>query len=138
MDAACPRYHRRQPQESPLYRAVRAHLDAFLARTPGEGGGPLPGFVRRELEAYLRCGLLDHGCLHVRCDRCGDDMVVAFSCKGRGFCPSCGGRRMTEQAAHLVDRVIPDVPVPQWVLSLPWALLEKRRTATYRLMRPRP
>ncbi len=32
------------------------------------------------------------------------------------------GRRMTELAAHLVDRVIPDVPVRQWVLSLPWSL----------------
>jgi len=27
--------------------------------------------------------------------------------KGRGFCPSCGGRRMTERAAHLVDHVLP-------------------------------
>ena len=49
-------------------------------------------------------------------------MVVAFSCKGRGFCPSCGGRRMSELAAHLVDRVIPRVPVRQWVLSLPFTL----------------
>jgi hypothetical protein len=23
---------------------------------------------------------------------------VAFSCKGRGFCPSCGGRRMSDTA----------------------------------------
>ncbi len=29
---------------------------------------------------------------------------------------------MSELAAHLVDRVIPDVPVRQWVLSLPWSL----------------
>lgn len=69
-----------------------------------------------------RGGGLDHGCLHVRCERCGDDMVVAFSCKGRSVCPSCGGRRMTELAAQLVDRVMPDVPVRQWVLSLPWSL----------------
>jgi len=46
--------------------------------------------------------------------------VVAFSCKGRGFCPSCGTRRMVDTAAWLVDRVIPDVPVWQWVLSLPY------------------
>lgn len=38
---------------------------------------------------------------------------------GRAVCPSCGGRRMAERAAHLVDHVIPDVPVRQWVLSLP-------------------
>ena len=29
---------------------------------------------------------------------------------------------MSEAAAHLVDRVIPAVPVRQWVLSLPFAL----------------
>jgi hypothetical protein len=35
------------------------------------------------------------------------------------FCPSCGARRMAETAAVLVDRVIPRVPVRQWVLSFP-------------------
>src|SRR5262249_36583123 len=49
-------------------------------------------------------------------------MVVALSCKGRGVCPSCGSRRMSELAAQLVDRVIPRVPVRQWVLSLPFTL----------------
>ena len=29
----------------------------------------------------------------------------------RGFCPSCGARRMAQTAAHLVDHVIPHVPV---------------------------
>jgi len=111
---APPTYQRRQPEGSILYRTVQAHLDTFLARSAGEDGGSLPPFVTRELRAYLRCGLLEHGCLHVRCAQCGDDMVVAFSCKGRGFCPSCGGRRMTELAAQLVDRVIPEVPVRQW------------------------
>ena len=44
---------------------------------------------------------------------------MAFSCKRRGFCPSCGARRMAETAAHLVDYVIPRVPVRQWVLAFP-------------------
>jgi len=44
---------------------------------------------------------------------------VAFSCKKRGFCPARGARRMAETAAHLVDHVIPRVPVRQWVLSFP-------------------
>ncbi|MBN1669736.1 MAG: transposase zinc-binding domain-containing protein [Kiritimatiellae bacterium] len=35
------------------------------------------------------------------------------SCKGRGFCPSCGGRRMADTAAHLVERVLPHVAVRQ-------------------------
>jgi hypothetical protein len=29
---------------------------------------------------------------------------------------------MTERAAHLLDHVFPDVPVRQWVLSLPYRL----------------
>jgi hypothetical protein len=29
---------------------------------------------------------------------------------------------MAERAAHLVDRVFPDVPIRQWVLSLPHRL----------------
>ena len=33
----------------------------------------------------------------------------------RGFCQSCGARRMVQTAAHLVDHVIPHVPVRQWV-----------------------
>ena len=32
----------------------------------------------------------------------------------------CGGRRMAERAAHLVDRVIPHVATRQWVLTVPW------------------
>ena len=44
---------------------------------------------------------------------------MAFSCKRRGFCPSCGPRRMVQSAAYLVDCVIPRVPVRQWVLSFP-------------------
>ncbi len=44
---------------------------------------------------------------------------MAFSCNGRGFCPSCGARRTTALTAHLVDHVFPPVPVRQWVLSLP-------------------
>jgi len=82
----------------------------------------VPRFVEREIRAFLHCGILAHGFVRVHCDECGLDRVVAFSCKGRGFCPSCGGRRMADTAAHLVDRVLPEVPVRQWVLSLPWQL----------------
>ena len=43
----------------------------------------------------------------------------AFSCKGRGSCPSCNAKRMAKTAAHLVDHVFPHVPVRQVVLSVP-------------------
>ena len=40
----------------------------------------------------------------------------------RGFCPSCGARRMAESAALLVDDVLPHQPIRQWVLSFPFPL----------------
>ena len=36
------------------------------------------------------------------------------SCKGRGICPACIVRRMSDTAAHLVDRVLPEAPMRQW------------------------
>ena len=74
------------------------------------------------LEAYLECGILAHGFLRVRCAECAREKLVASCCKGRGFCPSCGARRMAGTAAVLVDRVMPRVPVRQWVLSFPISL----------------
>jgi hypothetical protein len=82
----------------------------------------VPRFVEREFRAYLACGVLAHGFLRLHCDACGCDRLVPFACKGRGFCPAWGGRRMADNAAHLVDRVLPEVPVRQWVLSLPFQL----------------
>jgi hypothetical protein len=46
---------------------------------------------------------------------------VAFACKGRGFCPSFLGRKMSATAANLVDYVMPKVPLRQWVLTVPFA-----------------
>jgi len=114
-------YAPRNPAESVLYGVVAGHLESFLAGQRPRGRA-VPRFVERELRKFLECGVPAHGFLRVHLDDCGQDRVVAFSCKGRGFCGSCGGRRMADTAAHLVDRVLPKVPIRQWVLSLPFAL----------------
>jgi hypothetical protein len=62
----------------------------------------IPKHARKELEAYLDCGLLCRGFARLRCEDCGQSRLVAFSCKGRGFCPSCMGRRMCATAANLM------------------------------------
>jgi hypothetical protein len=78
-----------------------------------------PAYVQRELYDYLQCGVLAHGFLRLGCDTCHKELLLAFSCKRRGFCPSCAGRRMAQTAAHLVEQVIPWVPTRQWVVSVP-------------------
>ncbi len=104
-----------------LHQVVSEHWGAFVEHAE-EQGRPLPSFVQREVEAYLRCGMLEHGLLRLGCPACGFERLVAFSCKKRGFCPSCLGRRMTDTACHLRERVLPEVPLRQWVCSLPWEL----------------
>ena len=100
---------------------MRQHYPAFRELRSGVGK-PLPEYVQEEFEAYLKCGRLEEGFLRVRCEECHAEKLVAFSCKKRGFCPSCGGRRMAETAALLADEVLPERPLRQWVLSLPHAL----------------
>ena len=102
-----------------FYQLVQEHLETFLALGDDATGGGLPGYVERDFRKYLDCGILARGFARARCTDCGEDFLIAFSCKARGVCPSCNTRRMVEIAAHLVDHVIPPVPVRQWVLSLP-------------------
>jgi len=104
-----------------VHGLVRDHFAAFVERVQ-EGGRSLPRYVVAEFEALLRCGVLACGFMRARCAGCGHDRLVAFSCKHRGVCSSCGGRRMSETAARQRDRVLPAVPYRQWVLSLPWEL----------------
>jgi hypothetical protein len=81
----------------------------------------LPEFVRSELEGYLECGMLCRGFARLRCGACAETRLVAFSCKGRGFCPSCLGRKMSATAANIEDHVMPRAPLRQWVLTMPFA-----------------
>ncbi len=88
-----------------------------------------PATSRPSCAPYLNCGVFSEGFTRCHCDACGHDLLVAFSCKSRTVCPSCAGRRMANTAATIVDRVLPDVPVRQYVLSLPYEL---RRLAAFK------
>jgi len=116
-----PRYERHRPEQTLLYQLVEEYYPAFEAQWAAEGR-VLPDYVRQEFDEYLKCGRLEHGFLRVQCATCHAEHLVAFSCKRRGFCPSCGARRMAECAALLVDEVLPHEPMRQWVLSVPFPL----------------
>ena len=88
-DTAAP-YERRRPEATTLYQVVQDHIDTFFAQVEQETGTGLPQFVKDEFEAFLECGILAHGFLRLRCGDCAHEKLVAFSCKRRGFCPSCG------------------------------------------------
>jgi len=104
-------YHRHQPERTLLYQLVERHYPTFCALM-AKTERPLPDFVQQEFESYLKCGRLEHGFLRVQCQLCKHEDLVAFSCKKRGFCPSCGAKRMVEHAALLVDDILPAAPLP--------------------------
>lgn len=118
---AAPAYVRHKPEQTLLYQLLERYWPKFQTRL-SETGGFLPRHVTREFEDYLACGRLEKGFLRVRCDGCSHECLVAFSCKRRGFCTSCGARRMVEAAALLSDQVLPHRPIRQWVLSFPYPL----------------
>jgi hypothetical protein len=116
-------YEPRRAADSVLCQVVRDHYETFVAQTASfRDGEGLPKFIDEEFRGFLRCGWLAGGFARFRCEGCSLDRLVPFSCKSRAVCPSCGGRRMAERAAHLVDHVFPAVPVRQWVLTVPHRL----------------
>jgi Putative transposase/Transposase zinc-binding domain len=120
LDVYSPSYIPRDPSQTVLYTAVADHLETFLASLDADPDARgLPAYVERELYDYVQCGVLAHGFLRLGCDTCHHELLLAFSCKRRGFCPSCAGRRMAQTAARLVEQVIPWVPTRQWVVSVP-------------------
>ena len=124
------RYERRRPEKTPLHKIISENLASWL-EWRDEAERPVPGYVEEELRGHLECGILCFGFGRALCTGCGQGFVIAFSCKGRGVCPSCNGRHMAQTAAHLADHVIPPVPVRQWVISvpkrLPGFLADRRR-----------
>ncbi len=55
--ATSPHYQRRRPEQTPLYRLVRAHYETFAADVEASGAG-LPRFVKDESRPILRAASL--------------------------------------------------------------------------------
>ena len=119
---AAGQYARHRPEQGLFYRVLETYWPIFL-REQARVGRTLPIFIRDEFDKFLKCGIAEHGFIRTYCFSCRYSGIVAFSCKKRGFCPSCTARRMNDEAAHVVDHVLPpDIPVRQWVLSFPYKL----------------
>ncbi len=120
MTPAAATYEPRDPSRTVLYNVIAEHLETFLlSRHDDPDAKGLPAHVARAFYDYLQCGILAYGFLRLGCDTCPQETLLAFSCKRRGFCPSCAGRRMAQSAAHLVECVMPWVPTRQWVVCVP-------------------
>ena len=125
MSAAAPfEYRRHRPERGALYQVVAETYRTLEAASEEGFVAALPSFVKDEFETYLDCGILAHGFGLLQCEShdCRQKVLVAFSCKGRAWCPSCIGRRMCQSAANWVEHVLPHQRVRQFVLTFPFEL----------------
>ncbi len=116
------RYRPRRPQASPLYRLVQDHfrtLETVYDERFAPTHGPWRAVVREVADKFLACGILDHGFARVRCATCAHEYLLAFSCKGRYFCPSCHAKRLTLWTLWLDETLLAPVPHRQVVLTIP-------------------
>ena len=117
-------YESKDPQDTLLHQIFVENFEEFQYALK-KSGKHLPPHVIRELDAFLDCGIPEAGGYSTwRCNNgCPSSVkTIAFSCKRRGFCPRCGGRRMSQTAANIVDNVFPNQAARQWVISLPFEL----------------
>jgi ribosomal protein S27E len=75
--------------------------------------------VTEVIYRYLECGDLHFGFARVKCQDCGHEYLLAYSCKRRHFCPSCHQKRVVEFGQWLCTQVLKQVPHRQWVFSIP-------------------
>jgi hypothetical protein len=115
-------YRPRNPKQTDYYKCVENNFEQ-LQGVWDERYAPLYGFWRHivmdVIYKYLDCGDMHCGFARVRCDHCGQEYLLAFSCKRRHFCPSCHQKRVIEYGECLLTDVLKKVPHRHWVFSIP-------------------
>ena len=89
-------YGPRNPRATSLYQLLDKHYETVKGvwdERFERRHGFWRGYWDTAIASYLDCGLFESGFARVVCPRCRAEFLVAFSCKGRGLCPSCGAKR---------------------------------------------
>ena len=107
--------------------ATLAVPHAAFRRVPGGLRGALPVPLRLpasdhpggRVNKLLDCGDLEQGFARVRCDHCKHEYLLAFSCNGRWFCPSCHQKKVQLFGALLTETILYPVPHRHFTLGIP-------------------
>ena len=115
-------YRQRHPERTVLYRVLFHYFEKFLSeyesRFEREHGFLRP-VIKDVVEKYLDCGNPMCGFARIRCPDCGEERLLMFSCKTRGFCPSCHSKRREEWGEWMREELLLDVPHRQVVFTVP-------------------
>jgi len=81
--------------------------------------GFLRPIIKEVVERYLDCGNPRWGFGRIRCPGCHTEHLLMFSCRTRGFCPSCHAKRLEEWGEWMREELLLDVPHRQVVFVIP-------------------
>ena len=125
MLAVAGAYRPRHPERTVLYRVLFQYFDRFVTeyehRFEKEYGFFRPT-IKEVVERYLDCGNPRCGFARIRCPDCGEEHLLMFSCRTRGFCPSCHAKRLEEWGEWVREELLLDVPHRQVVFTIPRTL----------------
>jgi hypothetical protein len=118
-------YRPRHPERTGFYQLFETHFDSYVRAYEERfeaRSGPLRPVVVRSVEAFLDCGRLQGGFARIRCVKCHDEHLLAFSCRTRNFCSSCQAKRSVLFAEKLTSEILAPVPHRHWTFSIPRVL----------------
>ena len=84
--ASCDRWRRH-------FNVVERFLTEYESRFERDYGF-FRSIVKEVVDKYLDCSNLRCGFARIRCPDCAEERLVMFSCRTRGFCPSCHAKRI--------------------------------------------
>jgi ribosomal protein S27E len=92
-------YRQHHPEHTVFYRVFFYYFELFLREYENrfeKQYGYFRPVIQDVVEKYLDCGNPMGGFARVQCPDCGEERLLMFSCKTRGFCPSCHAKRREE------------------------------------------
>jgi len=127
MGKECPHktekvYRPRRPERSPFYSVLFHYFERFAAEYEfrfEKHFGRWRSIVRSTVEKFIDCGVLKNGFARVRCEKCKNEYLLAFSCRRRGFCPSCSAKRSVIWREFVSTQVLAGCPHSHVVFSIP-------------------
>jgi hypothetical protein len=115
-------YRPRHPERSVLYRVLFHHFERFVAEYEErfeKAYGYFRPIIKDVVEKYLDCGNPRSGFARIRCPERHAEHLLTFSCKTRGFCPSCHAKRLEEWGEWVRETFLLDIPYRQVVFTIP-------------------
>jgi len=115
-------YKPRHPKRTKLWQCLHVHFDDYLNHYK-EKYEKTYGYLRPIIEdvvnKYLECGDLSKGFARIVCQKCKQEYLLAFSCRGRWFCPSCHQKKVLHFGENITANIAYPVPHRQYVFCLP-------------------